>query len=160
MTFNLDLWQKALKLEKEFQKRGESFGRGNVSEALKVSESLARNICWALQNKDIIKLNPNHIDGVNEQITHDRTGFFVPAGDTDHLTRAARQLLRNTAGLAEIGAAAGRHAETHWTLQAFLDRHERLYRDILDRTDRPSRTESQGERARKPGSGLRPRRPP
>ena len=100
------------------------------------------------------------IDGVNEQITHDRTGFLVPAGDTDHLTRAARQLLRNTAGLAEIGAAAGRHAETHWTLQAFLDRHERLYRDILDRTDRPSRTESQGERARKPGSGLRPRRPP
>lgn len=88
------------------------------------------------------------IDGVNEQIADDRTGFLVPAGDTDRLMRAARQLLRNTARLAEIGAAAGRHAETHWTLQAFLDRHERLYRDILERTGRPPRTEPSDERRR------------
>ena len=90
------------------------------------------------------------IDGVNEQITHDRTGFLVPTGDTDRLTRAAGQLLRNTAGLAEIGSAAGRHAQAHWTLEAFLDHHERLYRDILDRTDRLSRAKSKGMQSGSP----------
>ncbi len=70
------------------------------------------------------------IDGIREQITPDRTGFIVPAGDTESLSRVAGDLLHNVATLPAIGAAARRHAETQWNLDRFIDRHERLYYDI------------------------------
>lgn len=71
------------------------------------------------------------IDGVNEQIDPDATGFVVPTGDTDALTRAVDQLLRNVPRLAEVGRAARRRAEESWTLDTFLDRHEQLYAKVL-----------------------------
>ncbi len=74
------------------------------------------------------------IDGVNEQITADQTGFLVPIGDTSALTQAAGQLLSNITRLSATGEAARRHAETNWNPDLFIDRHECLYRDILMRT--------------------------
>ncbi len=71
------------------------------------------------------------IDGVNEQITPDRTGFLVPSGDANRLARAIDQLLGNIPRLADVGAAARRHAEANWKLELFIDRHERLYRHVL-----------------------------
>jgi glycosyltransferase involved in cell wall biosynthesis len=80
------------------------------------------------------------IEGVDEQITPDRTSFLVPPGDTDALTQAASRLLVNRARLAEVGSAARHHAETVWTVDLFTTRHERLYREVLARaaTDQDS----------------------
>lgn len=72
------------------------------------------------------------IDGVNEQITPDKTGFLVPAADTDALRNAIQQLLCNPEKLKRVGIEARRHAEANWSLQTFLDRHEQLYRKVLD----------------------------
>lgn len=85
------------------------------------------------------------IDGVNEQITSGRTGYLVPAGDTDALTRAAGQLLQDRSGLEGVGQAARRHAETHWTLEQFINRHERLYREILSASGSTSRGKAANE---------------
>lgn len=71
------------------------------------------------------------INGLNEQIVPDRTGFLVPVGDTDSLARATGRLLRNIPRLQAVGEAARRHAETHWSLEQFLDRHEHLYGELL-----------------------------
>lgn len=76
------------------------------------------------------------IDGVREQIESDRTGFLVPARDVNSLTQAARALLKDRARLAEVGWAARRHAEAHWTVNVFLDRHEQLFRDLITRRKR------------------------
>jgi glycosyltransferase involved in cell wall biosynthesis len=73
------------------------------------------------------------IDGVNEQITPDQTGFLVPPGDTGALTRAARQLLPSRARLVAVGNAARRYAREEWNLERFIERHEDLYRSILAR---------------------------
>lgn len=71
------------------------------------------------------------IDGVTEQITHEDTGFLVPTGNTDTLTRALCGLLGNLPRLADVGVAARKHAETCWGLDTFLQRHESLYRHAL-----------------------------
>jgi len=78
------------------------------------------------------------IDGVNEQITPDRTGFLVPPGDADRLAQSIGQLLRNAARLAEVGAAARRHTEANWKLDLFIERHETLYRHVLSKTAKSS----------------------
>ena len=76
-------------------------------------------------------------DGVNEEIIEGQTGFMVPAGDAAELARVASDLLRDRARLAVVGAAARKRVEALWSLEVFLDRHERLYREILARRRPP-----------------------
>ncbi|MGB2985273.1 MAG: glycosyltransferase [Phycisphaerae bacterium] len=74
------------------------------------------------------------IDGVAKEIVSQRTGFVVPTGDTDRLARAADKLLRNRQHLTSIGEAARRYAAAEWGVGQFIDRHERLYIEILARS--------------------------
>ena len=71
------------------------------------------------------------IDGVVEQIEPNRTGFLVPTGDTNHLVRLVNDVLGSRGRLAAIGAAARESVNAHWSLERFVDRHERLYREVL-----------------------------
>lgn len=71
-----------------------------------------------------------NIDGVNEQIQSERTGYLVPPGDTDALARHLQPLIQNRSRLRETGEAARRHAQNEWSVEQFLDRHEALYRRV------------------------------
>jgi glycosyltransferase involved in cell wall biosynthesis len=76
------------------------------------------------------------IDGVNEQIMPDQTGFLIQRRDTLALTRVAGALLSNIPRLASAGEAARHHAEKNWNLDLFISRHELLYHGILRRGPR------------------------
>lgn len=73
------------------------------------------------------------IAGVDEQIVHERTGFLVPCGQTIALARELERLLRDRDLLRQVGAAARRHAEGHWSRKRFLDANEQLYRRVTAR---------------------------
>lgn len=73
------------------------------------------------------------IPGTAEQITPHQTGFLVPIGQTEQLARVANAFLRETEKLVSIGSAARAYVEANWSRERFLDRHERLYRDVLAR---------------------------
>ncbi|HNQ24415.1 MAG TPA: glycosyltransferase [Phycisphaerae bacterium] len=73
------------------------------------------------------------IPGVDEEIAAGRTGFLVPPGDAAGLARTLREVMADRAKLSAVGVAARGHIEEHFSIDLFLDRHERLYREILAR---------------------------
>ncbi len=75
------------------------------------------------------------IDGVNEQIEHDRTGFLVPPGDAKALSSTLQRVLKDQAARQAAGSAARAHALRHWTIDRFLDRHQRLYKELASRAE-------------------------
>lgn len=64
----LKLWNKALVLYNESLKRNENLSRVKMSKLLEVNEQVARNIIFALQNKNIIQYQPSVFDSSDENI--------------------------------------------------------------------------------------------
>jgi len=56
---NKNLWQNVLRLEKEFDRRGEKLSRIKLQEALNVPQAEAQHVIWALDNRDTIKIEPD-----------------------------------------------------------------------------------------------------
>lgn len=75
------------------------------------------------------------IDGVNEQIGHDRTGMLAPVGDVAALSNAIARALRDARLRRRIGEAARRQATTEWDRDQFVRRHENLYRKLRAAVD-------------------------
>lgn len=55
-------WGRLIKLEQEFRRRGENYGRKAIAETMQVSASKARIFEFALYNKDIIRYAPDSLD--------------------------------------------------------------------------------------------------
>lgn len=66
--------------------------------------------------------------GPGELIEHEQTGLLVPPESPQALARAALRLSRDTPLAARLGQAARARIETDFSLGAFLDRMEQLYR--------------------------------
>jgi len=74
------------------------------------------------------------VPGCRDLVTHKKTGWLVPFGDTVKLANAIDRLLSNRQLAAQLGLAARQEVEDNWNLMPMLDAYERLYRDILDST--------------------------
>lgn len=62
------LWERAVKIWREAQRRGEKMGRVRFRELLGVSDTLARHILFALENRDVIKVEPAEFRGVQKEL--------------------------------------------------------------------------------------------
>jgi glycosyltransferase involved in cell wall biosynthesis len=74
------------------------------------------------------------VPGTREVVVHGETGWLAPAGDAEELAKAMMKLMRMPpdARLA-MGERARRHVAEHFSLEAALDRWERLYAELLER---------------------------
>jgi len=62
MKIDRNLWNKALLLEQEFIRRGEQLSRKKLSDALQINDNTAKLLLFALENRDIIRLQPVSFD--------------------------------------------------------------------------------------------------
>ena len=69
--------------------------------------------------------------GVPEGIVEGQTGFLVPTGDIAGLTGRLRELLTSSSLLTTMGTNGRKAAETHFSLAALADRHERFYLQVI-----------------------------
>ena len=69
--------------------------------------------------------------GVPEGIVEGRTGFLVPTGDITGLTARLRELLASSSLRTSMGTRGREAAETHFSLAALADRHERFYLRVI-----------------------------
>ena len=68
--------------------------------------------------------------GISDMVVQYETGIVVRQGDEAGLARALRHILRG--GQAEAwGRAARRRAESHYSYEAYTDRHVMLYEQAL-----------------------------
>lgn len=56
---NKNLWTRVLQLDQEFKRRGEEISRVKLQDCLQIPQAEAQHLIWCLENKDIIKCNPD-----------------------------------------------------------------------------------------------------
>ena len=59
MKLSREIWNRAITLEREFIRRGEEISRLKIQDSFQISQAEAQHIIFALNNKDIIKSNPD-----------------------------------------------------------------------------------------------------
>ncbi len=69
--------------------------------------------------------------GNRELVVHGETGFLVPTGDRASLARYAYKILQDPALAARLGAAGKQRIEAEFTIQAMVDKHVALYRELM-----------------------------
>jgi len=87
-------WGKLISFEKEFNRRGEKFGRRAIFETMQVSGSMARLYEFALYNKDVIRYAPTTIeigDGLTVGVI---TDLHIPYHDEAALEAALERFER------------------------------------------------------------------
>ena len=92
------------------------------------------------------------VPGTREVLVDGETGWLVPAGDPERLAVAMSRLMHHPLNERRaIGERARQHVVEHFSLEAVLDRWERLYADLLERKNpkrRSDRTEWESLRRR------------
>jgi glycosyltransferase involved in cell wall biosynthesis len=94
-----------------------------------VLEGLPRVVIEAMaMGKPIVATD---IDGVREELIHDRTGLIVPAKNPKALSEAVNSLLDNRASAIQMGNEARKSAEKRFDLKKTVFNIERLYERLL-----------------------------
>jgi L-malate glycosyltransferase len=75
----------------------------------------------------------SRVGGNPELVTGERTGLLIPAHDTDALANAIGRLLGDRDLREQLGREARRFAESNFTSRQMRQRHEDLYRELLER---------------------------
>ena len=70
--------------------------------------------------------------GNRELVIHGETGFLVPTGDRAGLARYAHKIMQDPALAARLGAAGKQRIGAEFTIQAMVDKHAALYRELMD----------------------------
>jgi len=73
----------------------------------------------------------NRVGGNGELVAEDR-GMLVPPNNQDALADAVDGLLRDSARRTSLGASAQTFARANFTLERMRERHEELYRELLE----------------------------
>ena len=97
-----------------FASAGEAF-------SITILEAMARS-------KPIVAFD---VDGVNEAVVDNRTGFLVPFGDTHGLAVKTKILIDTPQLAAKFGAAAFQRVSTHFNLETNIRQLEVLYDELL-----------------------------
>lgn len=71
------------------------------------------------------------VGGMGEGIRHLETGYIVPRGDIDGMADATAHLLTQPQVRTVMGEAGRTFVQTHFTLSALAERHERFYNAAL-----------------------------
>lgn len=69
--------------------------------------------------------------GNRELVVHGATGYLVPIGDRANFGRYANKILDDSALAARLGTAARERMAREFTIEAMVERHAALYREIL-----------------------------
>jgi glycosyltransferase involved in cell wall biosynthesis len=69
--------------------------------------------------------------GLQEIVRDQETGFLVEPGHSDALAKSIGQVLANRNNAIALGTAGHSHARERFSVEAFGDQFERLYRSIL-----------------------------
>lgn len=92
-------------------------------------EGLARVLPQSLASeKPVVSFD---IDGAHEVITHGRTGFLVPPGDTGLLAASIIDLLKNPRKAHRFGRAGRKVVEKQWTVDVMVREIDKIYRTLL-----------------------------
>lgn len=83
------------------------------------------------------------VGGVPELIEHDRTGLLVPRADPQAAADAIEYLLQNPERARRFARAAKAHALAHFSLDAMLDKTERLCIELLGQKEKRTNLSSQ-----------------
>jgi glycosyltransferase involved in cell wall biosynthesis len=75
------------------------------------------------------------VGGIREQLDED-TGVIVPPRDSAALALAISTLLDDAGRRRQLGQAAWRKAHAQFTVRQMIDRHVRLYEEVLETDDR------------------------
>lgn len=75
------------------------------------------------------------VGGIREQLDAE-TGVIVPARDAGALAYAISRLLADAEWRRSLGEAARRKARAQFTIRAMIDRHERVYEELLGAHER------------------------
>jgi glycosyltransferase involved in cell wall biosynthesis len=75
------------------------------------------------------------VGGIREQLDEE-TGVIVPPGDSAALARAICDLLADTGRRRQLGQAARRKAHAQFNVRQMIDRHLRLYEELLETHER------------------------
>jgi glycosyltransferase involved in cell wall biosynthesis len=75
------------------------------------------------------------VGGIREQLDED-TGIIVPPRDSAALARAVCTLLADSGRRRRLGQAARRKAHAQFSVRQMIDRHVRLYEEILETDER------------------------
>ena len=81
MQIDSTLWYHVLMLQKACESKGEQLSRDTISNALQVPAALARELKFAIDNKDIIQLRPNITNSHDDQIEIILTDLHSPYHD-------------------------------------------------------------------------------
>lgn len=74
------------------------------------------------------------VPGTREVVVDGETGWLAPAGDAQELAKTMMKLMRMPPDARHaMGERARRHVAEHFSLEAALDRWERLYAELLER---------------------------
>ncbi|WP_100404803.1 glycosyltransferase family 4 protein [Bacillus solitudinis] len=71
--------------------------------------------------------------GIPEMVEHGKTGFIVPAGESEPLFKNLKKLLANDALRNELAESAQKFALEQWSLQTMMDRIFEVYKMIVGR---------------------------
>jgi len=93
------------------------------------SESLSNVIIESMAA--VVPVVANRVGGNGELVAEDR-GMLVPPNNQDALADAVDGLLRDSARRTSLGASAQTFARANFTLERMRERHEELYRELLE----------------------------
>ena len=69
--------------------------------------------------------------GNRELVVHGETGFLVPVGDRAGFARYAHKILDDPELAARLGAAGRQRIGAEFTIEAMVEKHAALYRELL-----------------------------
>jgi len=79
---NRQLWLTALKIyDRFFKENGKSISRNRLAKLLNIDEQTARNIIFAIENRDIIKSEPAHFETSNKTVELLFADLHIPYHD-------------------------------------------------------------------------------
>lgn len=81
MRIDRSLWNRALLFESEIKRRGEVVSRQALAIGLGISESTARGLMFALENKDIIRLDKSPLTDTDKKIEIVMADIHIPYQD-------------------------------------------------------------------------------
>jgi len=73
------------------------------------------------------------VEGVNEAVVSEKTGYLIPFGDVDGFARKVKLLLKSPALAQQMGQNAFERARTHFSLSQNIEKLEALYARLLIR---------------------------
>jgi glycosyltransferase involved in cell wall biosynthesis len=79
--------------------------------------------------KPIVATN---IDGITEQISHEKEGILVPMRTPKDLAQAVSRLIKNRELAIKLRKAARRRVENHFTVEQMVREIERVYLSLIN----------------------------